>query len=67
MVPGHPQAARAICARCPVAPQCLDYAVTLPATDTGIWAGPGPRERTALRRPLRAAQPALDQVLGRGA
>jgi WhiB family transcriptional regulator, redox-sensing transcriptional regulator len=58
------EAAAAVCATCAVAPECLRWAVRdLPATDTSVWAGTGPRERTALRRHHRRAQAALDQVL----
>lgn len=57
-------AARICLTRCAVQPECLHWATTsLPATDPAVWAGTGPRERTALRRQLRAAQAALDQVL----
>jgi hypothetical protein len=44
------EAARRICARCPVRGPCYEYSLTLPATDSAIWAGLGPRERAALRR-----------------
>jgi Transcription factor WhiB len=45
-----------ICRSCPVAPQCLAYSLTLPATDSAIWAGLDARERAALRRSRRTRQ-----------
>jgi len=50
------EAARRICARCPVQPACLTYSLTLPATDSAIWAGLDARERAALRRSRRTRQ-----------
>lgn len=41
------RAARAVCAECPVARQCLQSAVALEGVD-GIWAGTTPLERDLL-------------------
>lgn len=38
--------ARAICAACPVRPQCLDHAITNDE-QAGMWGGLTPRERNA--------------------
>ncbi|MFE2823477.1 WhiB family transcriptional regulator [Streptomyces sp. NPDC059271] len=44
------EAARAACARCPLAADCLLWAlVNKDATHTGIWAGTTPRDRNRLR------------------
>jgi WhiB family redox-sensing transcriptional regulator len=43
--------ARAICDRCRVQQECLDYALHSEHTLAyGIWGGTGPNERRALRR-----------------
>ena len=47
--------ARAICSGCPVAGDCLDYALELPVrfgegANIGIWAGTSPQQRRDLRR-----------------
>ena len=41
--------AKAVCARCPVASQCLDWAVRNGEPE-GIWGGTTPSERRRLRR-----------------
>lgn len=41
--------ARAICAECPVAEQCLEHALTLPER-FGIWGGKSEKERRAMRK-----------------
>lgn len=47
---GHPgTTAKMICARCPVAGPCLDFAVRHGIT-WGIWGGLGPKARYRLRR-----------------
>jgi WhiB family transcriptional regulator, redox-sensing transcriptional regulator len=43
------QQARAICVRCPVATDCLDWAQRMGLGD-GVWGGTTPEERRALRR-----------------
>lgn len=52
--------AKAVCERCPVCPQCLDYALAA-GQQHGIWGGLTEEERrplAALRRPaIRALQP----------
>lgn len=50
-------AARAICSRCPVAAECLDYALACEDLDPygghGVWAGLTGQERNLLRRRLK--------------
>lgn len=41
--------AKEICAICPVADECLSYAVETNQTE-GIWGGHTPKERRAIRR-----------------
>jgi WhiB family redox-sensing transcriptional regulator len=41
--------AKAICAECPVEPDCLQYALTA-KEDYGVWGGTTPRERRQMRR-----------------
>lgn len=48
------QRAKAICAKCPVQPDCLGYALEY-AEQFGIWGGKTERERRAIRR-LRREQ-----------
>lgn len=47
----RPTKARAVCATCPVAEPCLDYALTrfTNKDDHGVWAGTTVKERRALR------------------
>ena len=47
-------AAKAICARCPVRLDCLDYALDIDQT-YGVWGGLNEDERRALRRQRRAS------------
>lgn len=42
-------AAKAVCATCPVAGECLTWAIETNQTD-GIWGGHTPTERRSLRR-----------------
>ena len=42
-------AAKAVCARCPVRLECLEWAM-LTAQDSGVWGGLSEEERRALRR-----------------
>jgi WhiB family transcriptional regulator, redox-sensing transcriptional regulator len=48
---GSTYEAKAVCARCPVAADCLDYALSLPQQVDyyGIWGGTSERERRRLR------------------
>lgn len=48
---GQVAAAKAICARCPAAGDCLAWAVREEAA--GIWGGTTPEERRLLRRALQ--------------
>lgn len=41
--------ARAVCARCPVQPECFEHAQSQPER-FGLWAGLSERERRKLRR-----------------
>lgn len=57
--------AKAICGRCPVKPECLDYALTFQPYDMhGIWAGMTRRElvREAKRRGTTHSRPTVQQV-----
>lgn len=57
---GYARAARSICSRCPVAAECLDYALACEALDPygghGIWAGLSGKERNRLRDQIRQQQ-----------
>jgi WhiB family transcriptional regulator, redox-sensing transcriptional regulator len=46
---GQVREAQAICARCPVTAECLDWAQRM-GPDYGVWGGTIPDERRALRR-----------------
>jgi len=57
--------ARALCATCPVAEQCLDYALEFPVADMhGIWAGMTSRQLHAeqRRRGIAPIRPTLSQM-----
>jgi Transcription factor WhiB len=59
--------ARALCAECPVQPQCLEYALEFPAADMhGVWAGLTSRQLAAeqRRRGIRPTRPTLAQMWG---
>ena len=43
------EAAKRICARCPVASECLAWALRTRQT-SGVWGGTGEKERARLRR-----------------
>jgi WhiB family redox-sensing transcriptional regulator len=47
-----PVAAVRICRQCPVAAECLGYALARPDLD-GVWGGTTPKERKRLRRTAR--------------
>lgn len=49
-------AARAICADCPVIAECLEYALAVPAAlNHGTWGGTSARERRRILRQRRTA------------
>lgn len=50
------QAAKAVCARCPVSQACLQFALDT-NQDTGIWGGTTEEERRRLRRSRVAIRP----------
>jgi WhiB family redox-sensing transcriptional regulator len=53
------EAAKAVCATCPVRPECLEWALAT-GQDSGVWGGTSEEERRALRRaihPERIAVP----------
>lgn len=47
--------AKAVCAGCPVRPECLEYALDAREVN-GIWGGKSERERRSIRRKRRTAQ-----------
>lgn len=47
-------AAREYCARCPVAEECLAYAMRTPDLQ-GVWAGTSQRQRERMRRKKRVS------------
>jgi len=53
-------AARKICADCPVKAPCLEYAV-VHRIDHGVWGGASERERRRIARRRRLAGTALDR------
>jgi WhiB family transcriptional regulator, redox-sensing transcriptional regulator len=55
-----PMQARRICNRCPVADDCLQYALERPSLK-GIWAGTSERRRRRLRAQGLGAKPASDE------
>lgn len=62
--------AKAVCARCPVRQQCLQFALST-GQDAGIWGGLTAEERRDLRRSGRAgadegANRAAGSLVGRG-
>jgi WhiB family transcriptional regulator, redox-sensing transcriptional regulator len=50
--------AKAVCGRCPVAWECLRYALAT-GQQHGVWGGKSEEERKALRRRLPVGSPAL--------
>jgi len=57
--------ARRLCRQCPVRKECLDYALSFPASDQhGVWAGLTPRQLAAegQRRGVRVEKFTLAQV-----
>ena len=47
--------AKRICEGCPVKEECLDYALQLGETLTGIWGGTAQKERSKMRRLRRVS------------
>ncbi|WP_405631994.1 WhiB family transcriptional regulator [Streptomyces sp. NBC_00016] len=47
--------AKAVCRRCPVQEQCLEWAMETDQT-LGVWGGTSENERRALKRRIRAAR-----------
>ncbi|MFD9075495.1 WhiB family transcriptional regulator, partial [Streptomyces lasiicapitis] len=58
--PRHQEEAKRVCERCPVAHQCLTYALWSGQT-SGVWGGKDERELDRLRRRRRAAQRAAER------
>jgi WhiB family redox-sensing transcriptional regulator len=50
-------AARAVCARCPVRVECLDWALGFGVELSGVWGGLGQSQRVELLRRRAAAEP----------
>lgn len=48
------EAAKSVCATCPVRPDCLDYALAANEPE-GVWGGTDPVERRAIRKGRRLA------------
>jgi WhiB family transcriptional regulator, redox-sensing transcriptional regulator len=59
---GEIAAAKAVCARCPVAAQCLDWAIRA-GEPAGIWGGTTPEERRLSRSRLARAGQGADRGL----
>ena len=53
--PGQAGRAKAVCARCLVASECLEWALGEPSWLTGVWGGTTPTDRRKLRRKVRSA------------
>lgn len=49
--PADADAAKAVCARCPIAADCLAYALS--AREFGVWGGTTDGERSSMRRNAR--------------
>ena len=47
-----PKDAKAVCARCPVRDDCLDYALSMGPSLEGVWAGTSKRERRHLGKTI---------------
>lgn len=54
------QSAQRVCAECPVAPECLEYALEN-RIDHGVWGGKSERERRRILRRRRTAQVAVSR------
>ena len=53
--------AKAVCARCPVRAECLEYAL-LHRIEHGVWGGASERERRRILRRRRDYAPAPDLI-----
>ena len=62
---GHLAQAKAICARCEIQQQCLDYAVSTGPIQ-GVWGGMTEHERRLLRQSGRSARVHLPQARATG-
>jgi len=60
---GRSQQAQAVCARCPVRPHCLDFALAT-GQEFGIWGGHDERQLRLLRREGRAAATEVPESAG---
>ncbi|MER7015311.1 WhiB family transcriptional regulator [Saccharopolyspora sp. NPDC000359] len=60
-------AAKAVCQRCPVAAQCLEWALAT-GQDAGVWGGMSAAERRVLQRrtPLGVSHPRRARCAGPG-
>jgi WhiB family transcriptional regulator, redox-sensing transcriptional regulator len=54
--------AKAVCARCPVAAECLGYALAT-GQEYGVWGGTSEEERRAMRRRLPVGAPPLPELV----
>jgi WhiB family redox-sensing transcriptional regulator len=51
------QGGKAVCEECPVVAECLEYVLSRPTPELGIWGGTNERDRRILRRERRKTQP----------
>ena len=56
----HIASAKAVCATCPVSPECLEFALET-NQDSGVWGGTSEEERRQLRRARARARRAAVQ------
>lgn len=61
-----PYAAKAVCERCPVREQCLDYALANGGALAGVWGGLTEAERSPLRRARPCGREGCDNPRGYG-
>ena len=52
---GPVQAAKNICATCPVRAECLEFALAAVENPVGVWGGTSPNERRRLRQERNTA------------
>ena len=53
--PRQAERAQAVCARCLVVSECLEWALGEPAWLAGVWGGTTPADRRRMRRKVRPA------------